>query len=529
MTPGASGRLGPARSDGFTRRALLRRGGATAAGGGLLASLTGPAPATADRFGGEPGSSALLVVLPLVRADYVKAFDGGSGTDTPNLNELTGKSLRFDRAIPECMPALPVRRTLVTGMRSFPFRAWERTDGMPAVPGYNPVFDWQPVLTETMRLRGVRTLYVTDNPILDGPRFPDVRRPVGTPPAASSAEGLKAEIAAIGRQSAAADRTFRAGIRALGELDGDAPYFLAIDPFDPVDAAEAPPIYVKPGEVDKEGIGPMNDRLVELKFGREDIEELRAAYRKHVEQVDRWVGRLMDAVPDDVFLFMLGDVGIALGEHDYAGRGTPTSHRESYEIPYLIRHPKGEKAGDDMDWYASTHDVAPTLLSSMGLTIPGKMRGEDLTQLFDDVDEEDLPDRPFSITCSGSLIVVRDKRWLMVADREEVERRLYDDDEEADDDDMRYDDVANDEPGVLTDLSLAALTVAGGTLPEFGPDGALRPSRQRGDDDIDDDGIPNDWDAVDNENPDDDDEPGDVTYDGRDPEDRIAAPGGGSP
>src|SRR4030095_6996834 len=100
---------------------------------------------------------------------------------------------------------------------------------------------------------------------------------------------------------------------------------------------------------------------------------------------------------------------------------------------------------DDIAWYATTHDVAPTLLSSMGLTIPGKMRGEDLTPLFDGGDQGDMPDGPCSITCSGSLIMVRDKRWLMVADREEMERRLYDDDEEADDDDKRYDDVANDE------------------------------------------------------------------------------------
>jgi hypothetical protein len=515
---GASGRLGRPRSDGlrFTRRGLL----STAAGGGLLAGMGLPRRAAAQ---GEPrGASALLVVLPLIRADYVKGFDGDSGTDTPNLDELTGDSLRFDRAIPECMPALPVRRTLLTGMRSFPFRDWKRTDGMPAVPGFSPVWDWQPVVTETMRLAGVRTAYVTDNPIVDGPRFPDLRRPGGTPPGRSSASGLKAEIAAIERQSAAVDRTFRAGIAALKERDGGESFFVAIDPFDPIDAAEPPPIYVKPGEVDKEGVGPMNGRLVELKFGGGDLDELRDAYRKHVEHVDGWVGRLMDAVPDEMFMFALGDIGIALGEHEYAGRGTPTSHRESYEIPYLIRHPDGDMGGDDIDWYASTHDVAPTLLSSMGLTIPGKMRGEDLTQLFDDVDEDDLPDRPFSITATGSLIVVRDKRWLMVADREEIERRLYDDDEEADDDndDKRYDDVANDEPGVLTDLSLAALTVAGGTLPEFGPDGALRPPRQRGDDDSDDDGIPNDWDAVDNDEPDDDDEPGDVEFDGRDAEDR---------
>jgi hypothetical protein len=118
--------------------------------------------------------------------------------------------------------------------------------------------------------------------------------------------------------------------------------------------------------------------------------------------------------------------------------------------------------------------------------------------------------------------MVRDKRWLMVADREQQERRLYDDDEEADDDDIkkRYDDVANEDPGQLQDMSLAAVTVSGGTLPEFGPDGALRPPRERGDDDSDGDGIPNDWDAVDNQEPDDDDEPGDLKFDGRDPEDK---------
>jgi arylsulfatase A-like enzyme len=231
----------------------------------------------------------------------------------------------------------------------------------------------------------------------------------------------------------------------------------------------------------------------------------------------------MDELPDDLLVFLLGDIGIALGEHGYIGRGTPTSHRESYEIPYLIRHPDGKKGGDDVDWYASTHDVAPTLIAHMGLRVPGKMWGEDLTALFDDVDEEDLFDRRYSITASGSLIVVRDSRWLMVADREEIERRLYDDDEEAEDDITRYEDVANEEPGVLTDMSAAALAVAGGTLPEFGPDGALRPPRQDGDDDTDDDGIPNDWDAVDNEEVPDGTEPEDLAYDGRDPEDRTTA------
>jgi arylsulfatase A-like enzyme len=504
--------------DGLTRRGLLRRGGATAAGAAALGGLALPARAAAQADEAR-GPSALLVVLPLVRADHVGAFEGGSGTDTPNLDELAGKSLRFDRAIPECMPALPVRRTLVTGVRSFPFRDWRRTAGLPAVPGYNPVWDWQPVMTETMRSSGIKTAYVTDNPMLEGPRFPDVERPGGGSEA-SAESGIPGEIAALKRASGATERSFGAGIEALRRLSGPDSFFLAIDPFDPVDATEAPPIYVKPGEVEEEGIGPMDGRLQELKWSDGDEDRLREAYRSHVELVDEWVGRLISAVPDNVLVFMLGDIGMALGEHGYLGRGTPTSHRESYEIPYLIRHPQGAMGGDDIDWWASTHDVAPTLLSHMGVTIPGKMWGEDLMALFDDLDEEDLYDRPFSITASGSLIVVRDKRWLMVADREQIERRMYDDDEEVEDDIKRYDNIANEDTGQLTEMSIAALTVAGGTLPEFGRDGATRPPVERGDDDSDDDGIPDDFDAVDNDEEQDGVEPEDVIFDGRDPEDR---------
>jgi arylsulfatase A-like enzyme len=245
---------------------------------------------------------------------------------------------------------------------------------------------------------------------------------------------------------------------------------------------------------------------------------VREAYVNHVEAVDEELGRLLDEVPDDTAVFVLGDHGLALGEHGYLGRAAPTSHRVSYEIPYLIRHPDGEKSGDDVDWYASTHDIAPTILSFLGLTIPGKMDGEDLTALFDDVDEDDLPERAKSITAVGSQIIIRDRRWLVIADRQRILRRMFDDDEEVEDDITRFDNIANEDTGKLTELSLASLVAAGGTLPEFGPDGALRPPREDGDDDTDDDGIPNDMDPFDNDEPEDGVTEQDLQYDGRIPE-----------
>jgi arylsulfatase A-like enzyme len=501
----------------LTRRSLLRRGGATAAGAGVIGALASAAPASAQ-LGDDREAGVLLVVLPLVRADHVDAFEGGAPAKTPNLNELTKKSLRFDRAIPESMAALSARRALVTGMRAFPFRDWRRLEGFPEVPGFNPVWDHQPLLMEVTRAAGIETIYVTDNPVFDGPRFADVRR-AGSSASADIGSGIDDElIPSFKRLTDETRRTMQLGIRALREVKDAHSFFVGVDPFDPADAYAAPPFYVRPGRVEDDGLGPTDGRMVELNFSDGDIDRVREAYVNHVEAVDDELGKLLDEVPDDTVLFVLGDHGLALGEHGYLGRAAPTSHRLSYEIPYLIRHPGGEKSGDDVDWYASTHDVAPTLLSFLGLNIPGKMDGEDLTALFDDVDQEDLPDRPKSITAVGTQIIIRDRRWLVVADRERIVRRMYDDDEEVEDDITRYDNIANEDPGKLTELSVAALTVAGGTLPEFGPDGALRPPREAGDDDTDDDGIPNDFDPFDNDDPEDGVTKKDLQFDGRYPE-----------
>jgi arylsulfatase A-like enzyme len=498
----------------LTRRTLLRRGGATAAGAGMLGSLAAASTASAQ-LGDDRGRGAVVVVLPLVRASHVNAFEGSSPAKTPNLNDLTKNSLRFDRAIPESMPALSARRALVTGMRSFPFRDWRRLDGFPSVPGFNPVWDHQPLLPEVTRSAGVETIYITDNPVFDGPRFAGVRR-AGSSASADIGSGIDEElIPSFKRLTGETRRTMQLGIRALREVKDARSFFVGVDPFDPADAYAAPPFYVRPGRVEDDGLGPTDGRMVELNFSDKDIDRVREAYVDHVEAVDDELGKLLDEIPDDTVLFVLGDHGLALGEHGYLGRAAPTSHRLSYEIPYLIRHPDGEKSGDDVDWYASTHDVAPTLLSFLGLSIPGKMDGEDLTALFDDVDEEDMPQRAKSITAVGSQIVIRDRRWLVIADRQRIIRRMFDDDEDVEDDIKRYDNIANEDTGKLTELSLAALAVAGGTLPEFGPDGALRPPQERGDDDSDDDGIPNDMDPFDNDEPDDTVTKKDLKYDGR--------------
>ena len=247
----------------------------------------------------------------------------------------------------------------------------------------------------------------------------------------------------------------------------------------------------------------MNGRLVELAFSDGDADDLRSAYRDHVEAVDDRVGKLLDEVPGDTLVYVAR-------RHRHRARGARLPrprHADlaprSYEIPYLIRHPDGEKSGDDVDWYASTPRRAPDDPLPPRPHRPGKMGGEDLMALFDDVDQGDLLG-PAQLDHRERRADHRpDDRFLLVADREQIERRLYDDDEEADDDKKRYDDVAS-ERARRGDRPVAAAARAGGRHP---PGVRTRrgaaPAAERGDHDIDDDGIPNDFDAVDNEEPDD--------------------------
>ena len=97
---------------------------------------------------------------------------------------------------------------------------------------------------------------MTDNPIVGGSALPggahgrrDARR------VRARRAGSAARPPRSGAPSAATERTFRAGIAALRELRDRDRFFVAVDPFDPVDAVEAPPIYVRAGRGGARGRG----------------------------------------------------------------------------------------------------------------------------------------------------------------------------------------------------------------------------------------------------------------------------------
>ncbi|MEX1142056.1 MAG: sulfatase-like hydrolase/transferase [Thermoleophilaceae bacterium] len=500
-------------SDALTRRRLLRRGGAAAGaaalGGGLAGAALRPASAAAQE-GRE--LNVLVIVVNGIRADSVGAFDGAFDDNrvakTPNIDKLAGDSLRFERAVAESTPAVPARRALITGRHAFPYREWRRMDRFAPEPGWNPVYVRQPLVTEALVDAGVETVWITDNPFFSGPRYDDVVRrtievdpddyPAPDPVDAGGTMGREQThrdverhlVGGIERCAEATERAVAQGIRELDRLR-DKRFFLAVDGFDSAEAYAVPRTWTRSLDLDPslDAIVRQPAWIVAADIGDETVAMARDAYMEGVRTVDRAVGDLMRKVEDldlleDTAVFLVGDGHTMLGEHGWLGRGAPGSYKHAYFTPYLIRDPRGRRSGNYSYYYASTHDVAPTALSLMGVDIPGRMDGEDLTALLDD---EDPPKRKAFMAATITKIAAGDPRWLMLTDMDKAGIQLHDFDEDNDKDDDERENVVRKYPQVVEELWKVPLAVGQGTLPDFDANGAVRPLPE--DDDLDDDGI----------------------------------------
>ena len=459
--------------------------------------------------------NVLLIVTDSTRRDFVSVYDGDERADTPNLDALAEEGLRFDRAVPEAMPTVAMRRALLTGTRSFPFRDWKVADKLPPFPGWSTIPPHKKVFTEYMQMAGVETAYVTDNPFLVGPRFERFRRTldISTPiydqgeyrswnigidhdkiaskeqienyllPALTGTEAEKRLKENIGfnrgrrGDQLAGARVLKESMKALRELKDKQPFFLGVDAFDPHEAWNVPTTFKLRFE-DHEGVEPIlpfktpYSKVRDLDVTQEQVDRVRELYAAELTYIDAWIGRLLNLLDDlrlmdSTAVYYLSDHGILLGEHGLMGKANSRLGKEITDVPYIIRHPERKRAGETSDWFASSHDVAPTLLSFQGITVPGRMDGEDLTVMFEGADP---PERPYWTTSYADHVAAGDGRWLLIADNQGKERRLFD--KEADPEEN--DDVAAANPDVVERLWQSILIDAGGTMPVFGKNGVVR-------------------------------------------------------
>ena len=181
---------------------------------------------------------------------------------------------------------------------------------------------------------------------------------------------------------------------------------------------------------------------------------------------DRWFGNFLDkfhssGLAENTLLIVLSDHGVALGEHNATGKPFWALYPELTDITYLIRHPEGKGAGKTSDFYASTHDVAPTILGALGIDPPQPRQGQDLSVLLEGGEPE--PRLHFTLGYSN-FTWARDESHAMFVRNDGADARLYD---------LRTDpgmnrNVARNYPGVVKRMMDGYLLKdAGGPLPLY--------------------------------------------------------------
>jgi arylsulfatase A-like enzyme len=440
----------------LTRRDFLKAAGAGAAGASLLGAAG--CGGLADGFtqvpneylpGGGTGPNVILVIIDSLRRDHVGAY-GNPWIQTPTLDALAEESLRFTHPQPEAMPTLPARRAIHTGMRTWPTR--------PPLFGWSAIPSGQRTLAEILGGEGYNTYLVTDAyvqfPLNFGRGFGlyhMIRGQENDPykdPDSINEEEIRKEYIILGEGKKArqylanvqgrqgeedyfAPRVFSDATEALERAARDnQPFFLVADCYDPHEPWDPPQEYVSLYDEGYEGKEPLDDN-----YGKDDyltdrqLLRMRALYAAEVTMMDRWLGKFVDrafelGVMDKTLFVVLSDHGHCLGEHGYTGKPGYALYPELTDTIFMIRQPAGKGAGKTSDFYASTHDVAPTILSFLGVEQPEPMDGQDLTPLL----KGEGPEQPRDHITQGyyRYICVRDEHRVMFCLSDGTDAHLFD-------------------------------------------------------------------------------------------------------
>lgn len=456
----------------LTRRDLIRAGGVGAAGIALLGAGacdsggdTGAAKTTAQ----APANAmnVVVVVMDSLRADHVY----GPRARTDAINKVMQAGVRFTNAYPEGMPTIPARRAIMAGRRTYPFRGWKpKWDDLPPQPGWEPVGSDGEMWTEVLRRNGWTTGYVTDNPhlllpvhkrfrrrfdrveLVDG-QVPVRRRPTRhvsqrevnrhLPPSMRDgrAEPRMAAYLAVNprdrrEEDFNAAKVFRESIGWIEWASTKQPFALVIDSFDAHEPWDAPrrlvDLYGPPRADGVEPIQPFATpagQWRELGLDAGILRRMRQLYAAEVTLVDVWLGHFLDrlaglGLEQNTLLVLVSDHGVLLGEYGWVGKRYSEMHQALTHVPLVLRHPAGKAQGAASTYYASTHDIGPTVLRAAGVEVPGHMNGVDLSPVFDG--KAPAKKRGYRTSAYNTYVSAGDDRWLLIAGNRREELRLYD-------------------------------------------------------------------------------------------------------
>jgi arylsulfatase A-like enzyme len=347
------------------------------------------------------GPNVVFVTVDTLRADHLGCY-GYPRPTSPAIDRLAARGLLFRHAESVQSATWPAITSLHTSLypsaHGVVWNGWQPREGITT-------------LAELLRARGFATAaFVTNMLRARHPGFSRVH---------------------LARAATQAEQDRRATDAAIAHLDHvrDRRFFLWLHLLSPhADYAPPPP---HDDAFARGGTSRLDGTMTELvalrergeRLGEEDVARIVDLYDGEVAFADEQVGRLLDALRErglerTTLVVFSADHGEDLHQHNAYFFHSPSMYSSSLAVPLVLSWPGVLPQGEATDHPASLVDVAPTVLSLLGLPVPSFFQGHALLE-GRRVPREAARRVAFSET-SGRVFGARTPEWRLVYNPEKL-------------------------------------------------------------------------------------------------------------
>ena len=345
----------------------------------------------------------VLVVMADQLVPFLTGPYGDPVAQTPSLDALARDGVRFDAAYTPYPLCSPARAAFVTGDYASRHGCYDNAAVLPAdVPtvahhltlaGYDTVLSGKMHFVGPDQLHGFARRLTTDvyPAAMDWVPTQDAEGRFVRGGHARSYVPPRVGVVPWSKFLAYDEETHFRALEYL-RLEPREPFFLVVsyhhphDPFqvtqelwDLYDGVEIPipktPAEIEYSAMDRWANEAHETDSVDLR-DPDNLRTLRRAYYALVTYVDRKVGELLEAVPDDTLVVFTSDHGDMLAERAMVQKRC--FYEWSARIPLLVRFPDGRRAGTAVAEPVSLLDLAPTILDWCGVPDRLPMDGSSL-------------------------------------------------------------------------------------------------------------------------------------------------------
>jgi arylsulfatase A-like enzyme len=318
-----------------------------------------------------PRPSVVLITIDTLRADHLGCY-GYTRPTSPHIDALARQSVLFEHAYTTLPRTTQSVASIMTGR-------YPKTHGARGL--FSTLPDTNLTLAEILHARGYATAAVVSNTFLR--------------PGQGFEQGFDVYDNPEERwDSDSAPAITTAAIRWLDARHDDRPFFLWVHYLDPHWSYQPPAPWDTAFDPAFEGRFTLYDDIEagrvskgRVIFGnvlsQREVDHVIALYDGEIAATDASVGTLLgrlDGVPGPLLVALTADHGESLGEHGYHFAHGEYLYQPGLHVPLLLRYPGAIAPGTRTAGAAENVDVAPTILTLLGIDRMQGAEGRPLLQ-----------------------------------------------------------------------------------------------------------------------------------------------------